>query len=370
MLTAIVALGEHAEQIKAQPLRLGEGIVGVVALTGIAEMVADTKLDPRSKQIPDTPEEHEALLCAPLLSKGNVLGVMSVARGSPQPPFERLDFEFFVALAAQAAIAIENARLYDVEHQRAVELGDALTQQQELDRLKNAFIQNVSHELRTPLAIIRGYAELLTSGDLGDLTEQQQESVAVMARRARMLSKMLDDLLAILAAETHKLEKELVDLAAMVQLVVTDFQAPAKQAGVTLTAAVAPGAPPVLADSIHLRRVLDNLLGNALKFTPQDGRVSVTLTHTSQEVVLEVSDTGIGIAPDHLPKIFQRFYQADSGSKRRFGGVGLGLALVKEIVESHDGMVEVSSTLGAGTTFHIVLPAAPSPATAQLSEAA
>ena len=112
-------------------------------------------------------------------------------------------------------IAIENARQYDSERRRAAELGQALAQQQELDQLKNTFIQNVSHELRTPLAIIRGYAELLVAGDLGDLSEQQFEAVEVMARRTRMLSKMLDDLLTILAAETHKFQKEPVDLAQM-----------------------------------------------------------------------------------------------------------------------------------------------------------
>ena len=136
-------------------------------------------------------------------------------QSATQPPFERLDFDFFTALAAQAVIAIENARLYDAEHRQTIELSEALAQQQELDRLKNAFIQNVSHELRTPLAIIRGYAELMVGGDLGELSPEQQESVEVMARRTRMLSKMLDDLLTILAAETHKLEKELVDLAHM-----------------------------------------------------------------------------------------------------------------------------------------------------------
>jgi signal transduction histidine kinase len=272
-----------------------------------------------------------------------------------------LDFDFFIALAAQAAVALENARLYDVERQRAVELGQALVQQQELDQLKNSFIQNVSHELRTPLAIIRGYAELMVGGDLGVLSPQQLESVEVMARRARMLSKMLDDLLTILAAETHKMEKELVDLAQMTQLAVTDFQASAKQAGLSLVATIDPDVPKVYADVIHMRRVLDNLLGNALKFTPEGGRISVSVSHNRADVDLIVADSGIGISPEHLEKIFQRFYQVDGSSKRRFGGVGLGLALVKEIVESHDGSVEVASTVGQGTTFHITLPAAPSP---------
>ena len=355
-LKALVAVGDYAEEIKAQTLRLGEGVVGSVAQSGIAEIVNAAETDPRHINIPGTPEEHESLLCAPLTSQGELLGVMVVARLGDHPPFEPIDFEFFTALAAQAVIAMENARLYDLERQRAVELGQALAQQQELDQLKNTFIQNVSHELRTPLAIIRGYAELLLAGDLGTLSGPQLNSVEVMARRARMLSKMLDDLLAILAVETQKFVKETVDLAHLTQLAITDFQASVKQAGLSLVATIAPDVPKVHGDTVHLRRVLDNLLGNALKFTPEGGLISVTVSHVDTRVVLEVSDTGIGIPPEQLNKIFQRFYQVDGSSKRRFGGVGLGLALVKEIVESHDGMVNVTSVVGEGTTFCIALP--------------
>jgi signal transduction histidine kinase/DNA-binding response OmpR family regulator len=357
MLKAVVAVGDYAEAIKARPLRVGEGIVGSVAKSGVAEMVNTVENDPRQVHIPGTPDEHEALLCAPLIAKNGPLGVMVVARSGDQPPFERLDFDFFTALAAQAVIAIENARLYDSERQQTMALSKALAQQQELDQLKNAFIQNVSHELRTPLAIIRGYAELMVGGDLGELSPVQRESAEVMARRTRMLSKMLDDLLTILAAETHKLEKELVDLAHMAELAVTDFQASARQAGLLLAASIDPGTPTIYADAIHMRRVLDNLLGNALKFTPEGGRVVVSVKHTHDEVFLLVSDTGIGIPAEHLGKIFQRFYQVDGSAKRRYGGVGLGLALVKEIVESHDGSVSVFSEVGRGTTFRIALPA-------------
>jgi signal transduction histidine kinase len=366
-LRAEVAVGEFATEIKAQPLRVGEGIVGSVAQTGVAEMVNAVEEDPRSVDIPGTPPVHEAMLCAPLMGENGLLGTMVVVRGGDQPPFDRLDFDFFTALAAQAVIAIENARLYDAVRQQAIELSQALAKQQELDRLKNAFIQNVSHELRTPLAIIRGYAELMMEGDLGDLSPVQLESMEVMTRRTRMLSKMLDDLLAILAAETHKLEKELVDLARMVELALTDFHAAARQAHLTLTATIDPGVPKVYADALHLRRVLDNLLGNALKFTPEGGRITIALHGQDDEVIMTVADTGIGIPPDQLDKIFQRFYQVDGSTKRRYGGVGLGLALVKEIVESHDGTVNVMSEVGRGTTFRISLPAAATTAPALIT---
>jgi signal transduction histidine kinase len=188
------------------------------------------------------------------------------------------------------------------------------------------------------------------------LSAPQLDSVEIMARRARMLSKMLDDLLAILAVETHKYAKEWVDMAYLTQVAITDFQASAKQANLSLVATIAPAVPKIYADAVHLRRVLDNLLGNALKFTPEGGHIAVALSGLDSRVVLEVSDTGIGIPPEQLSKIFQRFYQVDGSSKRRFGGVGLGLALVKEIVESHEGTVEVASVEGQGTAFRITLP--------------
>jgi hypothetical protein len=282
MLKAVVAVGDYAEAIKARPLRVGEGIVGSVAKSGVAEMVNTVENDPRQVHIPGTPDEHEALLCAPLIAKNGPLGVMVVARSGDQPPFERLDFDFFTALAAQAVIAIENARLYDSERQQTMALSKALAQQQELDQLKNAFIQNVSHELRTPLAIIRGYAELMVGGDLGELSPEQRESAEVMARRTRMLSKMLDDLLTILAAETHKLEKELVDLAHMAELAVTDFQASARQAGCCWRPRSIP-APDLRRRDSHAAGA-GQLVGQCLKFTPEGGRVVVSVKHTRRSI--------------------------------------------------------------------------------------
>ncbi|HZY40768.1 MAG TPA: GAF domain-containing protein, partial [Anaerolineae bacterium] len=228
-LHAIVALGSYPDEIKAHPLKLGEGIVGAVAQTRVAEMVNDTAQDPRSATIPGTPLERESLLCAPLISKQHLLGVMTVVRTGDHPAFRAGEFEFLKGLAGQAAIAIENARLYAAERERALELMRTLEQQRELDRLKSEFIRNISHELRTPLAIVRGYAELLDSGDLGELPLNMRESVNVMARRSRMLSKTLDDLLAILAAETGQMAREPIDLAQLIASLVDDFQVMARQ---------------------------------------------------------------------------------------------------------------------------------------------
>ncbi len=361
-LRAIVAVGAYERQLKAISLRLGEGLVGHVARSGEAEVVNDVSHDPRNVYVPGVPEEGCALMCAPLVSKGQAMGVMALARlkesVSERGLFDEADLEFLIALARQAAVAIENARLFARAQQHAAELAQALEHQQELDRLKNEFIQNVSHELRAPLAITRGYADLLESGQLGELQPDQQKPVAIVARRVRMLAKLVDDLTASLETERKKLKREWVNLASLVREQLADFQVAAGQAELSLTAQITPDLPPVFGDPMHLRRVLDNLVGNALKFTPAGGHIVVRLLQDDQNLVLEVADSGIGIPADQMGRIFERFYQVDGSVSRRYSGAGLGLALVKEIIEAHGGTVGVQSEVGVGSTFTVTLPVA------------
>jgi len=358
-LRAIVALGDYADESKAASLRLGEGIVGSVAQSGKAEMVNCAERDPRLVQIPGTLLETHALLCAPLICKGQVMGVMLLARSSGRDLFDQDDLDFLVGLARQAAIAIENARLFAAERQYVTELAHALEQQQELDRLKDEFVQNVSHELRTPLSIARGYIELLDSGELGELQPNQREPVTAIARRVRMLADLVDDLSIILEAEARELEWEQVDLSGLARDSMGDFQIAVEQAGLSLASQIALGLPSLLGDTMHLRRVLDNLLNNAIKFTPAGGHITVRLGRDGENLVLEVEDDGVGIPADQLNCIFERFYQVDGSMSRRYGGTGLGLAMVKEIVEAHGGKIGVESGVGQGSIFTVTLPIAP-----------
>ena len=270
--------------------------------------------------------------------------------------FRPADLELLEPLAATAAIAIENARLYAEEQQRAAALARALEQQRELDRLKTQFIQNVSHELRTPVAIIQGYAELLDSSVLGDLQPDQREPVAAIVRRVRALSEWVDDLTAILALEGRELRREPVDLAVLVRMLLAGSRAAAEEAKLSLMAEIAPDLPLVSGEPDCLRRMLNNLVDNAFKFTPAGGRVTVRLWQDGGDVMLEVTDTGIGIQQDQLLRIFERFYQVDGSTTRRYSGIGLGLALVKEIVEAHGGQVTAQSDVGKGSTFRVRLP--------------
>jgi len=274
-LRAIVAQGQYAERFKATPLRLDESVIGDVVQTGSAKVIHHATPDLRTTPALKALKGPLTVMCAPLLSKGKVTGVMVLDRIGKHGSFNQPDLDFLIGLSGQATIAIENAQMYAREQQRAAELASALERQRELDRLKNEFIQNVSHELRTPLAIVRGYAELLASGDLGKLPPEQQPPADIIARRARMLSNLMDDLTAILEVETQGAKQEPVDLVELVHALLADFKVAAKMAGLRLTAEVAPDLPRVPGDPNHLRRVLDNLFSNAFKFTPAGGSVTV-----------------------------------------------------------------------------------------------
>lgn len=355
-LRAIVSLGEYSEEMLAKPLTVGEGIVGAVAQNGVAEVVNDVTRDPRSVQIPGTPDESHALMCAPLVSRGRVTGVMALERTGERRGFAQADLDFLVNLARQASIAIENVRMYSAEQQRTEALTKALHQQRDLDGLKDQFVQNVTHELRTPLSIIQGYIQLLGDEALGELLPEQREAVSIIGKRAAGLQRLCDDLTTMLQTQAQVPKRVSVDFGQLAHELIADFKLEAKSAGLRLLADIDPDLPMLQGDPDHLRQVLDNLISNAIKFTPTGGRVTVRLEPVGESIVVEVRDTGVGIPPDQLGDVFRRFYQIDGSITRRYGGTGLGLALVKEVVEAHDGTIEVESEPGKGSLFRVRLP--------------
>jgi two-component system phosphate regulon sensor histidine kinase PhoR len=203
---------------------------------------------------------------------------------------------------------------------------------------------------------VRGFAELLATGQLGPLRPEQEQPVEVIYRRIQMLSKIVEDLTVIMEAETAQIHREVVDLAAMVRELAPDFSLSFAEAALTLNVTAEMEVAQVIGDPIHLRRVLDNLLGNARKFTPAGGMVEVRLWHEAERLLITVADTGIGIPENQLERVFERFYQVDGSMTRRYGGTGLGLALVKEIIEAHGGHISVRSHVGKGSTFTVELP--------------
>ncbi len=306
--------------------------------------------------LPDTQSE----IVLPLITHNKVIGALS-AQSKRSGAFSSQDVTGFQIMSDQLANAIENARLYADAQRRAEDLAQAYEQLKELEVLKDQFMQNVSHELRTPLTMIRGYAEYMLDGELGAVDAEQQEALQVILRNSEALSELVADILAMLEISATKTALTAISLAETIQDSMASFQIMAAKNGVALNAELpdANGCCLVMARTDHLRRIVDNLLGNALKFTPSGGQVTVRLWEGDRRVHLEVKDTGIGI-PSHLQeRIFERFFQVDSSQRRAYGGAGLGLALVKELVETYGGSVSaVSPGKDQGSTFTISLPRA------------
>jgi PAS domain S-box-containing protein len=225
----------------------------------------------------------------------------------------------------------------------------------ELDELKTRFLATVSHELRSPLTSIVSYAELIR--DEGGLSPMAARFLDVVSRNAERITKLVGDLLLLSRIEAGMIPLDLapVSVAEVVAEAVAAAAPGAAQGGVGLDGAV-PDGPPVLADRSRLVQVIDNLIANAVKFTDEGGRVRVTAAADGQEWRIDVQDSGIGIPPAEIGHLFDRFFRASNATTAGRPGSGLGLSIVKEVAELHGGRVEVTSTLGSGTTFHLFLP--------------
>lgn len=239
-------------------------------------------------------------------------------------------------------------------------------QLKELDRLKSSFVSSVSHELRTPLSSIMGFAEFLEEEVGGSLSPEQHGFVAQLQAGAQRLNHLVDDLLdfARLESGDFRLMPREGDLTEKVRDIVTSFQPQARRAQLQLETTMPPSPVVVTMDAERIGQVVANLVGNALKFTPAGGKVTVAVLPDSSQVRVEVRDTGVGIAPEHLEKLFQKFYQVDPTLTREKGGAGLGLAIARALIHAHGGDMGVLSRVGHGSTFWFTLPLTHAPISA------
>jgi signal transduction histidine kinase len=248
-------------------------------------------------------------------------------------------------------------KLVERLEQRVRELTEANAELQELDRLRSQFLGSLSHELRTPLTAILGYLELCARGTLGPLTDAQNEAMSVMLRSAETLSRQINNLLYLQEVRTTELRLAPLALDVLLRRLLNDLRYPAERAGLSLASRMHTAAlEPLMADSGALELALRNVIENAIKFTPPEGKVQVELQNDAARVVVRVGDTGVGIPPEALEKIFLPFYQVDSSLARAYAGSGLGLTIARHIVEAHDGQIGVQSVPGKGSIFTVTLP--------------
>lgn len=231
-----------------------------------------------------------------------------------------------------------------------------VTEARRVEAMRRDLVANVSHELKTPVTAIRGFAETLLQGALDD-PEDARRFVAIIDQEARRLEALIQDLLELarLQSDPAAVQPRAGDLAAVARKVAERLRPRAEAAGIALQVEAPPGLPATF-DARRLDQVITNLVENSLQHTPAGGRVTVTAGAAPGAVVLAVADTGTGIPPRDLPRIFERFYRVEKGRSRRTGGTGLGLAIVKHIVEAHGGRVRAESELGRGTTVTVELP--------------
>jgi two-component system sensor histidine kinase ChiS len=257
----------------------------------------------------------------------------------------------------RSALVDANRHLEQRVQQRTAELEEALRKLSELSQLKANFVANISHELRTPLTHVRGYLELLSSESLGRLNKEQKKSLEVSLRSASRLQNLINDLILFSMASRGELTLKIspVDLNLLLAPILTKIGPKAIERNIELKCELVSSLPPVQADDEKLSWAISQLLDNAIKFTPEGGRVNLQMSHETEVVIISISDTGIGIPPEREKEIFEPFHQLDGSATRRYAGTGLGLSLVRQIVEAHGSHISIKSAPDRGTTFSFPL---------------
>jgi PAS domain S-box-containing protein len=284
-------------------------------------------------------------IITPLAARGRVLGAITLVMAESGRSYDDADVALAEDLARRAAVAIDNAQLYQ--------------EAQAANRAKDEFLATLSHELRTPLNAVYGWARILRAGQISD--EARGRALESIERNSRAQCQLIDDLLDVARIGTGKMRLDVrpIDPATMIAGAVDAVRPALDAKQIRLETILDPKAGPVSGDPDRLQQVVWNLLSNAVKFTPRGGRIQVQLQRVNSHIEIVVSDTGEGIEADDLPHIFERFRQGETGSTRSHGGLGIGLALVRHLVELHGGMVRAHSPgRGAGATFVVKLPVA------------
>jgi signal transduction histidine kinase len=338
--------GPVIEPVVAGRTRVGEGIAGTVAERRKPMLIEGA---PAEEGLTGYPGRGiRSSMCVPLIRRDELMGVLNLNETEGKRQFTEQDLEALGLFAEHAAIAIGNASMFEQERETIQRLED-------LDRLKSDFVSTVSHELKTPLTAIIGAATTLSKRANRMTLEQQATFIDMIERQGQRLLRLVEDILTTAQIESGmpKLRRELVDLREAAGVIINDLRHSHPDREVNLRAE--PERPHLWGDLGAVQQILSNLIENALKYSDQ-GKVDVLLRETPTETILSVSDEGRGISREQLATVFDRFRQVDQSNTRGKGGVGLGLYIVKSLVEAHNGDIKVDSEEGSGTTFTVFLP--------------
>ncbi|MGB3511586.1 MAG: response regulator [Microcoleaceae cyanobacterium] len=288
-----------------------------------------------------------ALMVVPLTVDGKIIGSISLRQNSDQRRWQASEIELAEAVASQAAIAVQQSRLYQTTRQQAERLIEA-------DRLKTEFFQNISHEFRTPLTLIIGLLEEAVNSK----QDLPQDQAGIALRNSRRLLRLVNQLLDLQKIDAGRMQPcfRPCNLVAFCRNIVESFAPYCQKKELNLVTEFSDNCPSVYLDIERFDKVIYNLLSNAMKFTPEGGSITISVEPAGEHCLLKVQDTGIGIRQEQIPFLFERFHQAEGSTNRSYEGSGLGLALVKELVELHHGQVTVESVYGQGATFKVWLP--------------
>jgi signal transduction histidine kinase len=349
---------DHMEEelinaLRANPPRLGDGVVGRAAASRepvmVPNILEERAYAPRMRQMLER-FGFRASLAVPLLRENRIVGGLVVRRKSAGD-FRPEVIELLKTFATQSVLAIQNARLFR-------EIEDKSRQIEAANRHKSEFLANMSHELRTPLNAIIGFSEVLGERLFGELNEKQAEYTDDILTSGRHLLSLINEILDLSKVEAGRMELELAafDLPLAIDNARTFVRERATKHGISLDVSVDERLGDFIGDERKIKQILLNLLSNAVKFTPEGGRIGINARQTDGSVEISVSDTGIGIAAEDQPKIFEEFRQVGADYAHKSEGTGLGLTLAKKFVELHGGKIWVESEVGKGSTFTFTLP--------------
>ena len=348
---------ELVEMLRSRPIRKGEGALGRLAVTGesveIRDIADETVYRSGARKLLIR-LGYRSLLAVPLLREGHLLGGLVVYRKSAGE-FSPQVVDLLKTFAAQSALAIQNARLFREIESKSRQLETA-------SRHKSEFLANMSHELRTPLNAIIGFSEVLYERMFGEINDKQAEYLADILESGRHLLSLINDILDLSKIEAGRMELDPTEfsLPAAIDNTLTLVRERAHRRAITLERTIDESVGKIRADERKVKEVILNLLSNALKFTPEGGRVAVRAQANDGWAEISVTDTGVGIAPEDQATVFEEFRQV-GGAAKKVEGTGLGLAISRKFIELHGGRIWVTSEVGAGSTFAFTLPSTIAP---------